>query len=179
MTSLPPTDKAATTHMNAQNWPSNSGWEKLAGVSSSRHSFPARVTNLLPLHGAARPVCHGSPHSSQGSLLLPERQSPLTASPHPAPIKLSQLAGLETGAGRKKSERRGISGEMGLLSGSCSSVFCQTSLQTGRMSPQTSPESLQPQVRHTAFWRSGSCFHLFGHPKGAQVLVLQAGSQME
>lgn len=91
--------------MNAQNWPSNSGWKKLADSSSSRHSFLARVTDLLPLPGAARPVCHGSPHSSQGSLLLLERQSPLTASPHPTPIKLSQLAGLETGAGRKKFER--------------------------------------------------------------------------
>lgn len=72
----------------------------------SQRSFQARVRDTRPAHSTLRPVCHGSPHSSQGSL-LPQCQSPLPASAHPAfhtAIKLSQSTGLETGADRKKSE---------------------------------------------------------------------------
>lgn len=87
--------------------------------SLESHSYfrGARLPDL-PVYSSLRPVCHGSMHSSQRSLLLPEHWSPLPASyclSFPTPIKLSQLAGLETGEDRKESGRGGeIRGRGGL-----------------------------------------------------------------
>lgn len=165
--------------MNVQSWPSQLG-EEGAGKSLlfTQCSFQARVSDLLPARSPLKPVCQGCPHSSPGNLLLPECQSPMPASPHPAfpaPIKLSQSTGLETGEGSKKSKGGRELREDGASLKSHSSVFCQTGLKTGRMHPLRSPATLQWWGRVTALRRGGSCFlHLFGYPNDAQVLVLQS-----
>lgn len=92
--------------MNSHAGPSSPAGRKLANSSILANTFQTRVSEILPVYRALRPVYHCSLHSSQGSL-LPECQSPLPASPCPVshtPIKLSQSAGLETGVDRKKSE---------------------------------------------------------------------------
>lgn len=141
-------------------------------------SFQARASDLLPARSPLKPVCQGCPHPSPGNLLLPERQSPTPASPHPAfpaPIKLSQSTGLETGEGSKKSKGGRELREDGASLRSHSSVFCHTGLKTGRMHPLRSPATLQGCGRVTALGRGGSrVLHLFGDPNDAQVPVLQS-----
>lgn len=91
----------------------------------------ARLSDL-PVYSSLRPVCHGSIHSSQRSLLLPERWSPLPASyclSFPTPIKLSQLAGLETGEDRKESGRDGEFREERASQPQLLFCFCQIGLK--------------------------------------------------
>lgn len=87
-------------------------------------------------------ACLGSPHSFQGSLLLPEHQSPLTASPHPHQLNChSWLAWRQVQAGRNLKEAGNL-GEMGLLSGSCSLVFLSHRSTDGSDEPTDVPQGL-------------------------------------
>lgn len=103
-------------------------------LENHSYSSRGRIPDL-PVHSSLGPVCHGSMLSSQRSLLLPEHWSPLPASyclSFPTPIKVSQLAGLETGEVWKESGRdRGFREEGASHSHSCSSAFCQIGLKPG------------------------------------------------
>lgn len=115
-----------------------SQWERTTWPHQSKEEEPgkpgARLPDL-PVYSSLRPACHGSMPSSQRSLLLPEHWSPLPASyclSFPTPIKLSQLAGLETGEDREESGRGGeFREEWSSHHPSCSSVFCQIGLKPG------------------------------------------------
>jgi hypothetical protein len=140
--------------------------------SLKNHSYfrGARLPDL-PVYSSLRPVCHGSMHSSQRSLLLPEHWSPLPASyclSFPTPIKLSQLAGLETGEDRKESGRGGEFVEEGGLSAPAALllpvklVWSLVDEPTGIPSDSPNlPLSLSGWLVDTATWRNGSCLYLF------------------
>lgn len=127
--------------------PSSCGGEAGKRLLFSRRSVPAGPLTFC-LNALLRPVCHGSPRSSQGNLLLPERWSPCLL-PYclafPAPIKLSQSAGLETGEGRKKFEGSREFGREGASHHpSCSSVCCQIGLKTWTSRQSPLPPSFSP-----------------------------------
>lgn len=113
----PSVDRVPTTHMNAHAGTSSLERRRLANTSSSASTPFKPGSGTFCLQSALRPVCQGSPHSSQGSL-LPQCQSPRLLLPAPPSAHQlnchSPLAWRQVQTGRNLKEARN-SGEMRLL----------------------------------------------------------------
>lgn len=159
----------------------HTGWgrrplgEEAAGAAgdhfsaASQRSSQAWVRTCLC--SASQPVCHVLLAHLRKVSFFPDAIHPACFSlPRHSPIKLSQLAGLATGADRRTSKGQGFQGAASFEAALLFPAKLVGSLAAGaHRGPQA---TLQLWVRHSP-WEKWQLRHLSGQPDNTRVLVPQ------